>query len=90
VFENWVLRRKFGCKRVQVVGGWRKWHDKDARNLYFSPNIIMVIKSKGMIRMGNVTRMAKMRNAVECSVGVWAVFTWLSIWTSGVTSLSFP
>jgi uncharacterized membrane protein len=45
VFENSVLRRIFGPKRDEVTGGWRKLHNEDLHNLYFSPNIIRMIKS---------------------------------------------
>jgi hypothetical protein len=48
VFENRVLRRIFGPKRDELVGGWRKLHNEDLHNLYPSPNIIRVIKSRKM------------------------------------------
>jgi len=44
VFENRVLRRIFGPKRDEVAGEWRKLHN----DLYFSPNIVWVIKSRRM------------------------------------------
>jgi hypothetical protein len=47
VFENRVLRRIFGPKRDEVTGEWRKLHNKELRDLYFSPNIIRTIKSGG-------------------------------------------
>jgi hypothetical protein len=40
VFENRVLRRIFGPKRDEVTGDWRKLHNEELHNLYFSPNII--------------------------------------------------
>jgi hypothetical protein len=40
VFENRVLRRIFGPKRVEVTGEWRKLHSEELYNLYSSPNII--------------------------------------------------
>jgi hypothetical protein len=46
VFENTVLRRIFGPKRTQVAGGWRRLHNEELHNLYASPNIIRVAKSK--------------------------------------------
>jgi hypothetical protein len=46
VFENRVLRRIFGPKRDEVTGGWRKLHNEELHNLYFSPSIIRVIKSR--------------------------------------------
>jgi hypothetical protein len=46
VFENRVLRRIFGPKRDEVTGEWRKLHNEELNDLYCSPNIIRVIKSK--------------------------------------------
>jgi PAS domain-containing protein len=43
VFENRVLRRIFGLKRDEVIGGL---HDEELHNLYPSPNIIIMIKSR--------------------------------------------
>jgi hypothetical protein len=42
--ENRVLRRIFGHKREEVVGGWRRLHNEELHNFYASPNIIRVIK----------------------------------------------
>jgi hypothetical protein len=46
VSENRVLRRIFGPRREEVVGGWRRLHGKELLNSYASPNNIMVIKSR--------------------------------------------
>jgi hypothetical protein len=46
VFENRVLRRIFGPKRDEVTGEWRKLHNEELSDLYFSPNIIPVNKSR--------------------------------------------
>jgi hypothetical protein len=46
VFENRVLRRIFGPKRDEVIGEWRRLHNKELYALYSSPNIIRVIKSR--------------------------------------------
>jgi hypothetical protein len=46
VFENRVLRRIFGPKREEVAGGWRRLHNEELHNLYASPNIISVMKSR--------------------------------------------
>jgi hypothetical protein len=48
VFENRVLRRIFGPKRNGVTGQWRKLHNEELNDLYSSPNIIIVIKSRRM------------------------------------------
>jgi hypothetical protein len=46
VFENRVLRMIFGPKRDDVTGGWRKLHNEELHNLYSSPSIIRIIKSR--------------------------------------------
>jgi hypothetical protein len=48
VFENRVLRRIFGPKRDDVTGDWRKLHNEELHNLYSSPDIIIMIKSRKM------------------------------------------
>jgi hypothetical protein len=48
VFENRVLRRIFGPKRDEVTGGLRKLHYEEPRNLYSSPSIITMVKSRRM------------------------------------------
>jgi hypothetical protein len=69
VFENRVLRRIFGPKREEVAGGWRRLHNEELHNLYASPNIIRVIKSRRMTLKGHVARIAEMRNAHNILVG---------------------
>jgi hypothetical protein len=54
VFENRVLRRIFGPKRDHVTGDWRKLHNEELHNLYSSPNIIRMIKSRRMRWEGHV------------------------------------
>jgi hypothetical protein len=46
VFENRVLRRIFGPKRDEVIGMWRTIHNEEMSNLYCSPIIVRVIKSR--------------------------------------------
>jgi PAS domain-containing protein len=46
VFENRVLRRIFGLKRDEVLGEWRELHNEELHDLYSSPNIVRVIKSR--------------------------------------------
>jgi hypothetical protein len=48
VFENRVLRRIFGPKRDEVTGEWRKLHNEEHHDLYSSPSIIRIIKSRRM------------------------------------------
>jgi hypothetical protein len=48
VFENRVLRRIFGPETEEMAGEWRRLHNGELRNLYISPNIIRVIKSRRM------------------------------------------
>jgi hypothetical protein len=43
-FENRLLRRIFGPKRDKVTGRWRKLHNEELHSLYFSPDIIKIIK----------------------------------------------
>jgi hypothetical protein len=57
VFENRVLRRIFGPKRVEVTGGWRKLHNEELHNLYSSPSIIRTMKLRRMRRAGHAARM---------------------------------
>jgi hypothetical protein len=69
VFENRVLRRIFGHKREEVVGGWRRLHKEELHNLYDSPNIIRVIKSRRMRWVGHIARMREMGNGYNILVG---------------------
>ena len=48
VFENRVLRKIFVPKRDKVTGEWRKLYNEELNNLYSSPNIVRMIKSKIM------------------------------------------
>jgi hypothetical protein len=64
-----VLRRIFGPRRDGVTGGWRKLHNEELHNLYFSPSIIRIIKSRRMRWAGHVARMGERRNAYRLLVG---------------------
>jgi hypothetical protein len=57
VFGKRVLRRIFGPKRDEVTGEWRKLHNEELRDLYSSPSIIRIIKSRTMRWAGHVARM---------------------------------
>jgi hypothetical protein len=57
VFENKMLRRIFGPKRDEVTGDWRKLHNDELHNLYYSPN--RMIKSRRMRWVGHVARMGR-------------------------------
>ena len=46
VFENMVLRSIFGPRRDEVTGEWRRLHNEELNDLYSSPNIVRVIKSR--------------------------------------------
>jgi hypothetical protein len=54
VFENRVLRRIFGPKRGGVMKGFRKLHNEELHNLYSSPSIIRIIKSRRMRWAGHM------------------------------------
>jgi hypothetical protein len=69
VFENWVLRRVFGPKRDEETGEWRRLHNEELNDLYSSPNIIRVIKSRRMRWAGHVARMGEGRGAYRILVG---------------------
>jgi hypothetical protein len=69
VFENRVLRRIFGPKRDEVTGEWRKLHNEELRDLYSSPSIVRIIKSRRMRWAGHVARMGEKRNVYRLLVG---------------------
>jgi len=64
-----VLRRIFGPKRDEVTGEWRKLHNEELNNVYPSPNIVRVIKSKRMRWAGHVARMGEGRGVYRVLVG---------------------
>ena len=64
VFENMVLRRIFGPRRDEVTGEWKRLHNEELNDLYCSPNIVRVIKSRRMRWAGHVARMGEESDGV--------------------------
>jgi len=69
VFENMVLRRIFEPRRDEVTGEWRRLHNEELNDLYPSPNIVRVIKSRRMRWAGHVARMGEERGVYRVLVG---------------------
>jgi len=69
VFENRVLRTIFGPKRDEVTREWRKLHHEKLHDLYCSPNIVRVVKSRRMRCLGQVARMGERRVVYRVLVG---------------------
>ena len=63
VFENRALRGIFGPQRDEVTGEWRKLHNEELNELYCSPNIVRVNKSRRMGWVGHVACMGHRRSA---------------------------
>ena len=59
VFENMVLRRIFGPRRDEVMREWKRLHNKELNDLYSSPNIVGVIKSRRMRWAGHMAHMGE-------------------------------
>jgi hypothetical protein len=57
--KNRVLRRIFGLKRDEAIGGWRELHKEELHNLYCPPSIIRINKSRRMRYVGHVARMGR-------------------------------
>jgi len=69
VFENMVLRRIFGPRRDEVTREWRRLRNEEVNDLYCSPNIVRVIKSRRMRWVGHVARMGEEREVYRVLVG---------------------
>ena len=106
MFENMVLRRIFGPRRDEVTGERRRLHNEELSDLYSSPNIVRVIKSRRMRWAGHVARMGEERvcigswwgNRMErdhcgyLGVDGWIILGWISRrWDVGIwTGLGWP
>jgi hypothetical protein len=69
VFENKVLRRIFGPRRDEVTGEWIKLHNEELNDLYSSPIIVRVIKSRRMRWALHVARIGERRGVYRVLVG---------------------
>jgi len=69
VFENRVLRTTFGPRSDEVTGEWRRLHNEELNDLYSSPNIVRVIKSRIMRWAGYMALMSEERGVYRVLVG---------------------
>jgi hypothetical protein len=61
-----VLGRIFGPKRDEIIGGWRKVHNDELHNLYCSPNIIRMIKSRRIRWTGHAACIGRREMPTGC------------------------
>ena len=106
VFENMVLRGILGPRRDEVTGEWSRLHNEELSDLYSSPNIVRVIKSRRIRWGGHVVRMVEERGVYRVLVGKpegtkplgdlglngWIILGWISKrWDVGMwTGLVWP
>ena len=64
-----MLRRIFGPNRDEITGEWKKLHKEERNDLYCSPNIVRVIKSRRMGWAGYVARMVERRDVYRVLLG---------------------
>jgi len=69
VFENMVLKRIFGPRIEEVTGEWRRLHNEELNDLFSSPNIVRVIKSRRKRWTGHVARKGEARGMYRLLVG---------------------
>ena len=69
MFENMVLRRIFEPRSDEVTGEWRRNYNEELNDLYSSPNIVRMIKSRRMRWAGHVARMGEERGVYRVLVG---------------------
>jgi hypothetical protein len=67
VLENRVVRRTFGPKKDETMQSWMIVPNEELRNLYSSPNIARIIKSRRMMWLGHVARIGR----GEMPAGIW-------------------
>jgi len=95
VFEKMVLRRIFGPRRGEVTGEWRRLHNEELNDLYSSPNIVRVIKSRRMrgecIESWWGNRRERDQRG-DLGVDGWIILGWISRrWDVGIwTGLGWP
>ena len=64
-----MLRRVFGPKKEAVTGEWRKLHNEELNDLYCSPNIVSLLKSRRIRWAGHVARIVERRGVYRVLVG---------------------
>ena len=69
MFENRVLREIFGLRRDEVTGEWRRLHNEELNDLFSTPNILRVIKSRRMRWAGHVARMGEEKGMYRFLMG---------------------
>ena len=69
MFKNMVLRIIFGPRKDEVTGEWRRMHNEELNDLYFSPNFVRVIKSRRMRWAGHVACIGEERGMYRVLVG---------------------
>jgi len=69
VFGNMAFRGIFGPRRDEVTGEWRRLQNEVQNDLYSSPNVVRVIKSRRMRWIGHVARMGEERLVYRVFVG---------------------
>ena len=69
MFYNRVLRRICGHKRDDVRREWRKLRNEELNDLYFSPNIIWVMKWRSLLWAVHVARVGERRGVYRVLVG---------------------
>ena len=69
MLNGMVLRRIFGPRRDKVTEEWRRLHNEELNDLYSSPNIVRVIKSRRIRWAGHVARMGEEKRAYRVLLG---------------------